>query len=269
MQKSDSNPSATIAHRKVQSSTTLNRKYVSRPMMASRQMNSVSVRRASGMDVSRRPVDMSRVSAGMKARSSVSSTSSVSQPSAEELKKRAILKALSNAAKPEKQEVVEKKAKKSKLHIGFGRIMLAMACAGAAVFAIVYFVNLNMPDISMRVAAMQSGIDPKYPSYVPRDYSVNDMVAEDGKITLVFKNNNTGGSFSLIEERSSWDSNALVANYVKIAFGEEYDTIREQGITVYVSGNASAWVNGGMLYKLNVISGDLTKKQIRSIATSL
>ena len=268
MQKSDSNPSASIAHRKVQSSTTLNRKYVSRPMM-SRPMSSVNVRRTSpSMDMSRRPVDMSKVSAGMKARSSAPAAP-VSQPSAQELKERAIAKALSNAAKPEKQEVVAKKAKKSKLHIGFGRIMLAMSCAAAAVFAIVYFVNLNMPDISMRVAAMQSGIDPKYPSYVPRDYSVNDMIAEDGKITLVFKNNNTGGTFSLIEERSSWDSNALVANYVKLAFGEEYDTIREQGITVYMSGNASAWVNGGMLYKLNVTSGDLTKKQIRSIATSL
>ena len=255
MQKSDSNPSASIAHRKVQSSTTLNRRYVTRPMSAR------------PMSMERRGVDMNRVSVQMKARTAAPAVAK--QPTAEELKKQAIAKALANAAKPEKTEVVEKKAKKAKLHIGLGRVLLALSCAAAAVFAIVYFVNLNMPDISMRVAAMQSGIDPKYPSYVPRDYSVNDMVAEEGKITLVFKNSNTGESFQLIEERSSWDSNALANNYVKQAFGEAYDTIRDQGLTVYINGNASAWVNGGILYKLNVTSGSLTKKQIRQIAISL
>ena len=259
MQKSEMNPSATIAHRRVQPSTTLNRRYVSRPT-AMRSMDSMR-------PMERRGVDMNRVTVQMKSRTM--SPAPVKQPSAEELKNRAIAKALANASKPEKAEVATKKAKKAKLHIGFGRVLLALSCAAAAVFAIVYFVNLNMPDISMRVAAMQSGIDPKYPSYVPRDFSVNDMVAEDGKITLVFKNNNTGESFQLIEERSSWDSNALANNYVKQAFGENYDTIRDQGLTVYMSGNASAWVNGGMLYKLNITSGNLTKKQIRSIAISL
>ncbi len=266
MQKSEMNPSATIAHRRVQSSTTLNRRYVTRPA-GMRSMDMRAARPMQPISTERRVVDMNRVNTQMKARTMAPEP--VKQPTAEELKNRAIQKALANAAKPEGAKVVEKKAKKAKLHIGFGRVILALSCAAAAVFAIVYFVNLNMPDISMRVAAMQSGIDPKYPSYVPRDFSVNDMIAEDGKITLVFKNSNTGESFSLIEERSSWDSNALVNNYVKLAFGENYDTIREQGLTVYTSGNASAWVNGGMVYKLNITSGNLTKKQIRSIAVSL
>lgn len=261
MQKSDSNPSATMAHRKVQSSTTLNRKYVTRPM------DGMKARRSMGMDIARKPVDMAKVSANMQSRAAAPAP--VKQPTAQELKERAIAKALSNAAKPEKAEVAEKKAKKNKLHLGVGRVLLALSCAAAAVFAIVYFVNLNMPDISMRVAAMQSGIDPKYPAYVPRDFSVKDMVAEEGKITLNFSNSNTGDSFSLIEERSSWDSNALLANFVKNEFGENYSTIREQGLTVYITNNAATWVNGGMLYKLNIISGSLTKKQIRSIATSL
>lgn len=267
MQKSDSNSSATMAHRKVQSSTTLNRKYVSRPMMG-RQMDGIRVRRSSSNpSVTRTPIDMTRVSSQMKARTMAPAP--VKQMSAQELKERAIAKALNNASKPEKSESSEKHAKKSKLHFSFGRVFLALSCAAAAVFAIVYFVNLNMPDISMRVAAMQSGIDPKYPSYVPRDFSVNDMVAEEGKITLNFKNSQTGDSFALIEERSSWDSNALLSNYVKGEFGDDFTTIREQGLTVYISNNSAAWVNGGMLYKLNITSGTLTKKQIRSIATSL
>lgn len=75
--------------------------------------------------------------------------------------------------------------------------------------------------------------------------------------------------FSITEERSSWDSNALESNYVKSEFGEEYDKIREQGLTIFINNNSAAWVNGGLLYKLKCISGTLTKKQIRSIAVSL
>ncbi len=277
MQKSDNNSSATMAHRKVQSSTTLNRRYVSRPATMSRPIDGMRVRRMPSsssmpsasrtMSISRTPVNMSKVSANMKARSMAPAPAK--QPTAQELKERAIAKALSNASKPEKEEVVEKKAKKNKLHLGVGRIILALSCAAAAVFAIVYFVNLNMPDISMRVAAMQSGIDPKYPSYVPRDFTVNDMVAEEGKITLNFKNSQNGDSFSIVEERSSWDSNALLVNYVKNEFDEDYTTIRENGLTIYITNTTATWVNGGMLYKLNITSGSLTKKQIRSIAVSL
>lgn len=279
MQKSDSNSSATMAHRKVQSSTTLNRKYVSRPMTA-RPMDGMRVRRttsmtrpntsamsAQKMSITRKPVDMAKVSARMKAQTM--SPTPVTQPTAQELKERAIAKALSNASKPEKEEIVEKKAKKNKLHLGVGRIILALSCAAAAVFAIVYFVNLNMPDISMRVAAMQSGIDPKYPGYVPRDFSVTDMVAESGKLTLNFKNSQTGDSFSISEERSSWDSNALLSNFVKNEYGEDFATTRENGLTIYMTNSAATWVNGGMLYKLNITNGSLTKKQIRSIAVSL
>ncbi len=272
MQKLDNNPSATVAHRKVQSSTTLNRRYVKRPASITRKMDGMRVRRpmngaSSSIEVSRKPVDIKKVSDNMKARSSAPVITK--QPTAQELKERAIAKALNNAAKSDSEEVKEKKEKKNKLHISIGRVLLALSCATAAVFAIVYFVNLNMPDISMRVAAMQSGIDPKYPSYVPRDFSVNDMVAEEGKVTLNFKNSSTGDSFSLTEERSSWDSNALLSNYVKDKFDEDYTTIREQGLTLYISNNAATWVNGGMLYKLNITSGTLTKKQIRSIAASL
>ena len=126
-----------------------------------------------------------------------------------------------------------------------------------------------MPDISMRVAAMQTGIEASYPSYVPRDFSLSDITSEDGKVILNFKNAETGDAFSLAEENSSWDSNALLTNFVKDEYGEDYSIVREQGLTIYMSGSDAAWVNGGVVYKLNTTSGILTKKQIRSIAVSL
>ena len=175
-----------------------------------------------------------------------------SRMTAKELKDQAIKKALASAAKTSESETKKaKKQKAPKVHFGLGRVVLALSCAAAAVFAIVYFVNLNMPDISMRVAAMQTGIDAKYPGYVPRDFSLSDITSEDGKITLNFKNSGT------------------LTNFVKDEYGENYSTVREQGLTIYISGSDAAWVNGGVVYKIDTTAGSLTKKQINTIATSL
>lgn len=202
-----------------------------------------------------------------------SSSTMISKMTAKELKDQAIQKALASASSTTSEEKTKSKKNASKkgikMHFGMGRVILAFSCAAVAVFAIVYFVNLNMPDISLRVAAMQTGIEASYPTYVPRDYSLTDITSEEGMITLNFRNANTGESFSLIEEKSSWDSNALQSNYVKNEFANDYTTIREQGLTIFIDNNRAAWVNGGVVYKLTAPNGVLTKKQIKTIATSL
>lgn len=162
---------------------------------------------------------------------------------------------------------------RQRVSFGFKRVVLALACAAAAVFAIVYFVNLNSPDISLKVAAMQSGIEAKYPTYIPRDFNLSDITSENGKITLNFRNSSTGDAFSIIEEKSSWDSTALYENYVKYTYGDNYTLIRDQettrGLALYISNSDACWVNGGVVYKLKTTSGSLTKKQIKAIAVSL
>lgn len=248
MQKSDGNITAKATHRQMRSSTTLNRRYV------------------------RRPTKSTDVAVSIKKRSAAAVTDNTSRATAKELKDQAIKKALAEATLKSTDTTSNKKThskSKDKIHFGFGRVMLALSCAAVAVFAIVYFVNLNMPDISLRVAAMQTGIDATYPGYVPRDYSVSSITSENGKVTMDFQNSNTGDSFTLIEETSSWDSNALMSNYVKDEFGDNYTVVREQGLTIYISGSDAAWVNKGIVYKLNTKTGSLTNKQIKSIATSL
>lgn len=194
-------------------------------------------------------------------------TTNVSKMSAREIKERAIAKALSEAAHPHEKKVVERPMRS---HFNWPRVILAFACATAAIFAVVYFVNINSPDISLKVAAMQNGIDASFPSYVPRDFNISDITSENGKITLNFKNNSTNDSFAIIEEKSVWDSNTLMNNYVREEYGDDYSVIREQGLTLYMSGSGdAAWVNGGVVYKLKVQSGSLTKKQIKAIAVSL
>lgn len=151
--------------------------------------------------------------------------------------------------------------------LGWTRVALAGICAVTAVFAIVYFVNLTSTDMSLKVAAMQSGIDATYPSYIPRGYSLSDVTSSSGKVSMRFKNE--ADSFSIVEENSTWDSDGLLNNYIKETYRNDYTVVREQGLTIYMGDSWAAWVNGGKLYKLTVDSGSLTKKQIKTIATSL
>ena len=188
------------------------------------------------------------------------------RPKASEIKENEIRKAVRTTNSTVKKS---KSNRNYRVNFGFKRILLALACASAAVFAIVYFVDLNAPNISLKVAAMQVGIDATYPSYVPRDYNLSDITAENGKVTINFKNPNTEDSFSVTEESSSWDSTALLNNYVRDEYGDEYTTIREQGLTLYMDGRSACWVNGGVMFKIKVTSGSLTKKQITTIAKSL
>ena len=309
MQKSENSAKPVSVHRKAMASTTLNRRYVKRPTKTSdiavkvrhtskvpsatnvrmspqishfandKQMTSKApaVKMSKQVDDKMEPAKMhpmqERANIRMKERN-MAMTQSSPKLSAKELKDRAIQKALATAAAPASQEEMKNKKKakaksSSKMHFGMGRIFLALSCAAAAVFAIAYFVNMNMPDISLKVAAMQTGIDASYPNYIPRDFRISSITSENGKITLEFVNDNTKDAFSLIEEKSSWDSNALLNNFVKDAYGDKYDTVREQGLTLYINENNAAWVNGGVVYKLETTSGSLTNKQIRSIAVSL
>lgn len=148
------------------------------------------------------------------------------------------------------------------------RFALAFVCAVICVGAVTYFVSTSIPDISVRVAAMQTGVEASYPSYIPRDYSLKSISSESGKIVITFEGPEHS-SFTLTEEKSSWDSTTLLRNYVELTWKENYTSTHEQGITIYISGSNAAWVNGGVLYKINSTGASLTNKQLRNIVTSM
>ena len=292
MQRTDNDTTAKVVRRQVRQSTTLNRRYVKRPVRCTDI--SAPVKRSQKITHFRTEMASSAVCANktnydmkpavshpmqdlanQRVRAMRNMTNSqindktglVSPKTAKQLKDEAIKKALATTLKQDKEQSATKSD--NRLHFGFGRVLLALSCAAVAVFAIVYFVNLNMPDISLRVAAMQTGIEDSYPSYVPRNYVLSDITSENGKITLSFKNSQTDSVMTLEEEKTSWDSNALLMNYVKSEYSSNYTTIREQGLTIFVDDSNATWVNGGIVYRLVSLNNELTKKQIKSIATSL
>lgn len=158
---------------------------------------------------------------------------------------------------------------KKSIHKKSTRLAFALFCSTAVVASLFFITQTNMPDISVRVAAMQTGIQATYPSYIPREYRLSGVyTTQDNSVAMDFTGPNQA-KFTLTEEKLPWDSNALLNRYVKTKWGENYDSVREQGITIYISGSNAAWVNAGIVYKINNFQGELTKKQIKNIVTSL
>jgi hypothetical protein len=143
----------------------------------------------------------------------------------------------------------------------------------SAVFALVllgsYLTYLNMPSLSVRVAAAQAGINASYPNYHPDGYSLAGPVSyTDGRVSMNFKANGGNQEFVVNQSKSGWNSEAVLDNYVTPRAGSSYIPYTERGLTIYTYDNNAAWVNGGILY---TIEGDapLSSEQIRRIATSL
>lgn len=180
------------------------------------------------------------------------------------IKQEAIAEALQKApAKHEKNEVKPKKRSKFSRFVSVASASLALLLLGG------YFTYLNMPNLSVRVAAAQAGIDATYPEYKPDGYRLGGPIAySQGQVSMKFAANAGPQNYTIDQSKSSWDSSAVLDNYVKKKAGENYITYNERGLIIYTFDGNAAWVNGGILY---TISGDapLSSDQIRRIATSM
>lgn len=131
-----------------------------------------------------------------------------------------------------------------------------------------YLTYLNMPNLSVRVAAAQSGVNASFPEYRPDGYRFNGPIAySPGEVTMRFAANGGPHHYEVTQKNSQWDSQAVLDNHVDNVT-DSYLTYSEQGMTVYTYENEAAWVNGGILY---TIEGDapLTSEQVLRIAASM
>lgn len=214
------------------------------------------------------PVQESRVARVAKARMAARKAPAPKALTAQELKDRAIQQALRKVSTMEEEATSSYKSTKQRFwqKKGFA-VAASMAVISLAILG--YLVSVNLPDISVRVAAMHSGIEKAYPSYVPSNYRLDGLVQENnGRITMAFKNDRDQ-KFTLMEEKSSWDSSAVLSNYVAKNWGASYSIAKGQGLTIYVSGSNAAWVNGGVFYLIIDDTNTLTANDLHDIAVSL
>ncbi|MBL8159709.1 hypothetical protein JNJ66_04585 [Candidatus Saccharibacteria bacterium] len=146
---------------------------------------------------------------------------------------------------------------------------LASIVAGVSAIVLLggYLTYLNLPSLSIKVAAAQAGFAATYPSYQPSGYSFNGPVAySPGEVKVRFKSNTNQYAYSLVQKASSWDSQAVLDNFV-VKQSREYATLQERGLTIYLYDNKATWVNGGVLYTIDG-NAPLSSEQIQKIASS-
>ena len=132
-----------------------------------------------------------------------------------------------------------------------------------------YLVYLNLPAVSVRIVAMQAGIQANLPGYQPDGYTLDRSIkTHDGRVSLTFRYRGGGDStwYTISQQKSSWDSAA-----VKESLTRQHQTITTiliNGLTVYRTDQLTTWVNGGILYH---ISGPapLSRQQVQRIIASL
>lgn len=131
-----------------------------------------------------------------------------------------------------------------------------------------YLTYINLPNISMRVAATRAGIAATFPSYNPDGYSFRGPITySPGEVAVDFKSNTNNQNFTVDQKASNWDSQAVLDNLVNKET-DSYLTYQQQGLTIYAFNNKAAWVNGGLLYTIEG-SATLSSDQILHIATSM
>ena len=186
---------------------------------------------------------------------------------AAELKDRAIREALEKSAhiaREEESPRMKKNIFKTK------QFYVALALSIFSVASLGYIIKLNMPDISLRVAALQTGISANYPSFTPEGFSLSSVTStnKNGAVEINFDNGKV--LYTLSEENSPWDSEILKQNYVIPTFGHnKYEITKTRGLTIYISDSNAVWVSGGILYKITAPPDTLTKETLHQIATSI
>lgn len=185
--------------------------------------------------------------------------------SAQVLKNEAIAEAMNKEVDSKKQKRSRVKAKK--------RGNPFMRLTGAAVPAIAilmlsgYFTYLSMPNLSIKMAAVQSGVDAKYPGYRPDGYALSGPINfGNGEVSMKFAYANEGHDFTLTQQKSNWNSSSVKQLFA--ASPEDVITTAVDGLTIYSQGGRAIWVNGGILYTIDG-QANLSNHQIQKIATSL
>lgn len=178
------------------------------------------------------------------------------------IKNEAIDTAMSQAPSHKKAAKQVKHAKRTSRFVSFASIALSLLLLAG------YLTYINLPNLSVRVAANQAGIDASYPGYRPDGYRLAGVNYDQGSVSLKFAANAGPHNYTITQQQTSWDSTAVRENYVKTNWGDDVVPYSERGLTIYAHDGNAAWVNGGILY---TITGDatLSTSQVRSIAISM
>lgn len=152
---------------------------------------------------------------------------------------------------------------------GLAKRLFSIASAALAVLLIAGFIAYqNQANLTMKYAGHKAGFAATLPAYSPNGFSAGKFTYSAGNVKVQYNNASSGQKFALIQNTSSWDSNALLDNYVSNQ-DSDYRTLQSAGRIIYTYGhNNATWVNGGVWYRINS-AGNLTTSELVNLATSM
>lgn len=132
-----------------------------------------------------------------------------------------------------------------------------------------YLTYINIPNLSIRVAAANAGVDANLPRYQPNGYRIHGPIAyTNGEVQVNYQQNGGEKSYTITQRSTDWDPQATLDNYVQPDSQDDYQIHSIQGLTVYTYNKKAVWVNGGILH---IIDGTapLSGQQVENIAASM
>jgi hypothetical protein len=132
-----------------------------------------------------------------------------------------------------------------------------------------FFLWQNSSNVEFRMAASRAGIQASLPKYRPSGFSMTGPVEfAPGQVKVSFSSGGDERKFSITQQSSSWNSDALKETVSAAAPGG-YETRQTKGKTVYIfNGSNATWVDGGIWYQIESNSG-LDTSQLLNIAASM
>jgi hypothetical protein len=159
---------------------------------------------------------------------------------------------------------------KSFRRFSFGPRWLSISSVVAAILLIGgFFAWQNVPQVSVKMAAMRAHVDASVPAYTPSGFSYASPVNySSGAVTINFKAGSNNRTFAITQQSSNWSSSSLEANAVPA--DSQVQTSKINGTTVYIYGanNDATWVSRGVKYTLKD-KANLNSDQILRIAGSM
>lgn len=144
-----------------------------------------------------------------------------------------------------------------------------LAAGSLAVVLLLGFITYqNVPNLSMQVATARSGVDGSLPGYQPAGFSMNGPIQyQPGQIVINFKSNSDDRTFHVTQSATQWNSETLRETFVAVD-RPTYQTLQNNGRTIFIYGDNATWVDGGVWYKIEGKSA-LNSDQLLRIASSL
>ena len=148
------------------------------------------------------------------------------------------------------------------------RIRGLVGGSAIALLLVIGFIGYkNMPSLGVRFASSRANIHAELPGYQPAGFTVNTPILyQKGLVAINYHSAN--GSFSIIQQATSWNSAHLQTAFVA-ATATSYKVLQAGGHTIYLYGHGDAtWVSGGVWYKISN-NANLATDQLLHIASSL